>query len=154
MNLIGVHELRVDTKGRLALPSSLRKQLSGIESEGFVIKRSIFQRCLEVYPMQTWNGELGQINRLNRFVRKNNDFIRAFMAGVRVVEADDAGRLLIPRDLVIHAAINHEVVLACSIDRFEIWDKGLYESFVSETSTDFGQLAEDVMGQQTEPDNH
>lgn len=154
MNLIGVHSLRVDSKGRLPLPSSLRKQLTGIESEGFVIKRSIFQRCLEVYPMQSWERELGQINRLNRFVRKNNDFIRAFMAGVRVVEADDAGRLLIPKDLVIHAAIVHEVVLACSIDRIEIWDKGLYEAFVTETASDFGQLAEDVMGQQTEPDNH
>jgi MraZ protein len=54
--------------------------------DGFVLKRSVFQPCLELYPMDEWNLMMQKINKLNRFV-KNNDFIR-FTAGVKVVEID------------------------------------------------------------------
>jgi MraZ protein len=40
---------------------------------------------------------MAKINKLNRFVKKNNDFIDDSTAGVKVVEID--GRLLTPKDL-------------------------------------------------------
>ena len=38
--------------------------------------------------MQEWNEVMRKMNALNRFVKKNNDFIRRFTAGVKVVELD------------------------------------------------------------------
>jgi MraZ protein len=38
--------------------------------------------------MEEWNLMMQKINKLNRFVKKNNDFIRRFTAGVKVVEID------------------------------------------------------------------
>ena len=87
-----------------------------------------------------------KVNQLNRFNKKNNDFIRRFTAGVRVVEVDQAGRLLIPKDLVIHAGISKEVVISSAVNILEIWDKGLYEEAISDATVDFGALAEEVMG--------
>ena len=55
MEIIGVHDCKVDAKGRLMLPSALKSQLDAIISEGFVLKRSIFQPCLELYPRQEWD---------------------------------------------------------------------------------------------------
>jgi len=152
LHLFGVHEQKVDIKGRVLFPSALKKQLVSVVTEGFVLKRSIFERCLELYPMPQWQIEMQGVNKLNRFVRKNNDFIRLFMAGVKIVELDDAGRLLIPRDLIQWAGIDKEVVLASSINRIEIWDKTLYETSLSEKSANFGDLAEDVMGDQKPED--
>ena len=149
LNLIGVHECKVDAKGRLMLASSLKKQLMPVLAEGFVIKRSIFQTCLELYPMSVWNAEVEGINELNRFVKKHNDFIRLFMAGVRVVELDTAGRILIPKDLVNYAGIGRDIVLASAVDRVEIWDKTRYDQVINETSVDFASLAEQVMGRQS-----
>ena len=103
--LIGTYECKVDAKGRLMLPTSLKKQLGSLE-EGFVLKRSVFQPCLELFPMSEWNKMMLKINKLNRFVKKNNDFIRRFTAGVKMVEIDATGRLLIPKDLVIFAKID------------------------------------------------
>ena len=60
------------------LPSSLKKQLSNILKEGFVIKRSVFYKCLEIHPMSEWTKVMNQVNTLNRFVKKNNDFIEGF----------------------------------------------------------------------------
>ena len=46
------YECKIDDKGRIKLPSSLVKLLQSSEDKNFVIKRAVFQNCLEVYPMQ------------------------------------------------------------------------------------------------------
>ncbi|MCH2034828.1 MAG: division/cell wall cluster transcriptional repressor MraZ [Tenacibaculum sp.] len=146
VNLIGTYECKADAKGRLMVASALKKQLSPVLSEGFVIKRSVFQPCLELYPMQEWNEMMAKINRLNRFVKKNNDFIRRFTAGVKMVEMDSAGRVLIPKDLCVFAGIEKQVVLSSAVNIIEIWDKEKYESVIEDTASDFADLAEEVMG--------
>ena len=146
IEIIGVQECKVDAKGRLLFPVALKNQLTNILNEGFVIKRSIFQKCLELYPRSEWNNEVKGVNKLNRFVKKNNDFIRVFMAGVREVQLDTNGRLLIPKDLVNFGEIKSEVVLSSSLNRIEIWDKEKYESSISNSMEDFSSLAEEVMG--------
>ena len=146
IELIGVQECKVDAKGRLLFPVALKNQLTAILDEGFVIKRSIFQKCLELYPRSEWNNEVKGVNKLNRFVKKNNDFIRVFMAGVREVQLDTTGRLLIPKDLVNFGEIRSEVVLSSSLNRIEIWDKDKYEASISSSMEDFSSLAEEVMG--------
>lgn len=146
--LIGSYECKVDTKGRLMLPSGLKKQMLPILEEGFVLKRSVFQPCLELYPMSQWNLLMDKMNGLNRFNKKNNDFIRKFSAGVKVIEVDTNGRLLIPKDLISFASIDKEIVVSSAINIVEIWDKEKYESVISD-SEDFADLAEDVMGIET-----
>lgn len=146
VNIIGSYECRVDAKGRLALPSGLKKQLLEVMNEGFVLKRSVFHNCLELYPMSEWNTEVSGVNKLNRFVKKNNDFIRMFMAGVKTLDMDASGRLQISKDLINYSGIKKEVVLSSAVNRIEIWDKVSYEKVINDPEVDFGQLAEEVMG--------
>ena len=146
VNLIGTYECKADVKGRLMLPSTVKKQLSSVLQDGFVLKRSVFQPCLEMYPMSEWNILMAKVNKLNRFVKKNNDFIRRFTAGVKVIELDVSGRLLIPKDLHSFAGISKEVVLSSSVNIIEIWDKDKYEKAIDDATVDFADLAEDVMG--------
>jgi len=146
VNLIGTYECKADVKGRLMLPATVKKQLSSILQDGFVLKRSVFQPCLELYPMCEWNVMMAKVNKLNRFVKKNNDFIRRFTAGVKIIELDTTGRMLIPKDLHSFAGISKEVVLSSSVNIIEIWDKSRYEKAIDEASDDFADLAEEVMG--------
>ena len=148
INVIGTYECKADVKGRVMFPASLKKQLKNVMGDGFVIKRSVFNKCLEIHPMSEWNKVMKQVNNLNRFVKKNNDFIRSYMSGLRVVEVDSAGRFLIPKDLYLFADLQKELVLSSSVNMIEIWDKDKYEDSVTETLVDFGYLAEDVMGNQ------
>lgn len=136
----------MDSKGRFALPNGLKKQLLSVVNEGFVLKRSVFHKCLELYPMSEWNAEISGVNKLNRFVKKNNDFIRMFMAGVKTIALDSSGRIQIPKDLVNYSNIEHDVVISSSVNRIEIWNKELYEEVITNPEIDFGQLAEEVMG--------
>jgi MraZ protein len=147
--IIGTYECKADIKGRMLLSAALKKQLDPVLSKGFVLKRSVFQPCLELYPMQEWEGVMQQMNRLNRFVKKNNDFIRRFTAGVKYVELDASGRLLVPKDLLVFSGITKEVVVSSAINIIEIWDKDRYEQAIDEATVDFAELAEEVMGNQT-----
>ncbi|AXT20904.1 division/cell wall cluster transcriptional repressor MraZ [Flavobacteriaceae bacterium AU392] len=146
-SLIGTYECKADAKGRLMLPSALKKQLSPVMQNGFVLKRAVFQPCLELYPMEEWEKLMQKVNKLNRFKKKNNDFIRRFTAGVKFVEVDASGRLLVPKDLIAFSEISKDVVVASSIDILEIWDKNKYEQAINDATLDFADLAEEVMGQ-------
>ena len=148
INIIGTYECKADAKGRVMFPSALKKQLQKVLGDGFVIKRSVFNHCLEIHPMQEWNEVVGHVNKLNRFVKKNNDFIRSYMAGLKVVDVDGSGRFLIPKDLLSFAGLQKQIVLSSSVNMIEIWDKDKYESSVAESLKDFGDLAEEVMGNQ------
>jgi MraZ protein len=146
INIIGTYECKSDSKGRIFLPSQIKKQLKNVLKDGFVIKRSVFNRCLEIHPMSEWNLVMKQVNSLNRFVKKNNEFIRSYMSGLKVVNIDNTGRLLIPRDLLTYANLNKEVVLSSSVNMIEVWDKDHYEESIASTFKNFGDLAEEVMG--------
>ena len=129
------------------LPSALKKQLAPVLQNGFVLKRAVFQPCLELYPMEEWNGLMQKVNKLNRFKKKNNDFIRRFTAGVKMIEVDNTGRLLIPKDLTGFAGITKDIVVSSAINIIEIWDKNNYEKAIDDATGDFADLAEEVMGQ-------
>ncbi|SFW70943.1 MraZ protein [Sinomicrobium oceani] len=151
-NFIGTYECKADAKGRVMLPVALKNQLSPVLQHGFVLKRAVFQPCLELYPMEEWNVLMQKMNKLNRFKKKNNDFIRRFTAGVKMVEVDATGRLLVPKDLVAFAGIGKEIVLSSAINIIEIWDKDKYEQAIDDAAVDFAELAEEVMGDEDDED--
>ncbi len=146
INLIGTQECKVDFKGRFLFPSSFKNQLKDELKKGFVIKRGVFDKCLELYPMSVWNVECTKINKLNRYVKQNNEFIRKFMEGTKLIELDGTGRVQIPKALINFGSIKKDIVLASMVDRIEIWDKEEYEKTVEYQPDDFSKLTQQVMG--------
>jgi MraZ protein len=145
-SLFGVYECTADAKGRVMFPIAFKKQLAKELKGGFVMKRSIFSKSLELYPMATWNEMVKEVNKLNKFVKKNVEFIRMFNYGVVPVELDASGRLLVSKDLMTFSGITKDIVMAAAGDRIEIWDKKSYDKFIESGTSDFEKLAEEVMG--------
>ena len=150
ISLIGTYECKIDIKSRVMLPVNLKKQLGDHINESFIVKRSVFQNCLELHPFSEWKLTMEKINKLNKFVKKNNDFIRRYNAGVRIIELDNSGRLLIPKELSKQYFSSNELVLTSAINIIEIWDKSRYESVINDTELDFAELSESVMGNQSD----
>lgn len=149
MNLLGEYDCKVDAKGRLMLPSGLKRQLAEIGHEGFVVNRNIFEPCLDVYPMSEWKKVSEKLSSLNRFVRKEALFIRKFLNGATPLNLDGSFRVNLPASLMNYAGITRTVKVLGNNDRIEIWDKEQYEKMLSE-EIDFASLAEDVMGNKNE----
>ena len=146
VSLIGTYQCKIDFKGRIKIPAPLQKQLLNFLSKPFVIKRSVFNKCIEIYPLEEWNIIVNQVNSLNRFVKKNNDFIRLFNAGVKLVDLDSNHRVLVSKDLLQFADIDKNIVLSSSVNMIEVWDREKYENKLLTSTPDFSKLAEEVMG--------
>ncbi|MBK6986459.1 MAG: division/cell wall cluster transcriptional repressor MraZ [Bacteroidota bacterium] len=144
-SLIGEFECKVDAKGRFMFPVNLRKQLEEVFDKGFVINRNLHQKCLVLYPMAEWNKLNKKLSKLNRLIKANDVFVRKFSGGATAADADNTGRVLLPKPLVEYAGITTDIKVLGSNNVIEIWDKKLYDQFLSQ-DVDIEKLAEDVLG--------
>jgi MraZ protein len=144
-SLIGEYDCKVDTKGRFMFPADLRTQLESLFDHGFVINRNLHQKCLVLYPMKEWEKLNKKLSKLNRLIKANDVFVRRFTGGATAVMADATGRLLLPKALVDYAEVKNELKVLGSNNVIEIWDKQLYESFLTQ-DVDIEKLAQDVLG--------
>ena len=144
-NLIGEYECKVDAKGRLLVPSGLRKQFSP-EAEGKLFVKRGIERCLELYQKHDWESVSEKVSSLNQFVKKNRVFARRFISGATQLELDSVGRINLPNGLLEYAGVEKELVLFAYGNKIEIWDKAAYDSELEMSDDDFAGLAEEVMG--------
>ncbi|MGZ5286221.1 MAG: division/cell wall cluster transcriptional repressor MraZ [Flavisolibacter sp.] len=143
---LGEFESTLDTKGRFLLPAGLKRQLPEGENTRFVINRG-FEKCLTLYPKQSWEPLYARISKLNDFEPKVREFRRYFLNGATEVELDSAGRLLLPNNLKEYAGLEKDIVLASAMDKIEIWSADNYKKFFESYSPDdFSALAAKVMG--------
>ena len=142
---IGEYECKVDAKGRLLVPSGLRKQFSP-EAEGKLFVKRGIERCLELYQKHDWESVSEKVSSLNQFVKKNRVFARKFISGATQLELDSVGRINLPNGLLEYAGVEKELVLFAYGNKIEIWDKAAYDSELEMSDDDFAGLAEEVMG--------
>ena len=120
--LLGEFDCKLDAKGRLMVPAALKKQLPNAENEGLIINRG-FEKNLVIYPKNVWDAVVADLAKLNIYDQENRAFVRAFTRGATELSLDAAGRVLLPKSLVEYAGIGSDLVLACQLDRIEVWDK-------------------------------
>ena len=108
-SLIGEYDCKVDAKGRFMFPIDLRKQLEVLFEKGFVINRNLHQKCLVLYPINEWEKLNKKLSKLNRLIKANDVFVRKFTGGATNVEADNSGRLLLPKSLTDYADIKSDL---------------------------------------------
>jgi MraZ protein len=144
-SLIGEYDCKVDAKGRFMFPVDLRKQLENLFEKGFVINRNLHQKCLVLYPINEWDRLNKKLSKLNRLIKANDVFVRKFTGGATNVEADNSGRILLPKSLTDYAGVNSDLKVLGSNNVIELWDKKLYEEFLNQ-DIDIEKLAQDVLG--------
>lgn len=144
-NLIGEYECKIDAKGRLLVPSGLRKQFSPKSEGKLFVKRGI-ENCLELYQKHDWESVSEKVSGLKQFVKKNRVFARKFISGATQLELDNVGRVNLPKSLLEYAGVKRELVLFAYGNKIEIWDKASYDKELDMSDNDFAGLAEDVMG--------
>lgn len=149
---IGEFPCTVDTKGRFLLPSGLKKQIPAKEQKSFIVHRGI-EKHLIVYTRKEWDKISEEVNSLNLYVKKNREFLRKFNRGATEIELDAMNRLLLPKTLTEFAGIEKDIVLFAYGNRIEIWSENEYQRMMKDESSDFSQMAEEVMGKKKQSDD-
>lgn len=144
-HFLGEFDCKLDAKGRMMVPSSLKKQLPEAEREGLVINRG-FEKHLVIYTKKEWDLITEELSKLNAYEKKSRDFIRYFTRGATELSLDSANRILFPKALMEYAGITGEVVLSCVLNKIEVWAKDAYDNQLDSEPENFANLAEEVMG--------
>jgi MraZ protein len=143
---IGDYKCKLDTKGRVLLPSVFRKLLNG-DSEGrCVLRKNLHEKCLDLFPMAEWERQIEMVrSKVNPFSKKHAGFLREFYRGTAEVQIDNSGRILIPKKFFDWAGFNKDITLAGQDDKIEIWDTETYEK-PSLSEEEFSCLANEILG--------
>lgn len=143
--LLGEYECKMDSKGRMRMPSDLMEQLGEAAKEGFVINRG-FERCLMLYPQSVWERISAEVNQLNQYDKKQREFVRYFYRGAQKLTLDSADRILVTKRLLEYAKIDKDVILSAYNDRIEMWAQEEYDQMLEEEPDSFSDLAQEVLG--------
>ncbi|MCB9244896.1 MAG: division/cell wall cluster transcriptional repressor MraZ [Flavobacteriales bacterium] len=148
---IGEYSCKLDDKGRVILPSALKRQLPQDQEKALVINRG-FDKCLTLFTRQDWLDETQKLAGLNEFNRQDRRFMRLFNSGATEIGLDNASRILIPKKLAEYAELEAEVVFYAYGNKIEIWSRKNYDEQMEIDPDEFSSLAEEVMSPKKRPD--
>lgn len=141
---IGEHKQKMDTKGRVVVPSKFRDELGN----QVVVTKGLGENCLYAFSRESWEKVVSKLEELPMTNMKVRNFNRFFLAGANNLEADKLGRVLVSSALREYALLDKEVVWVGVGNRMEIWDvdkwKENSDKFIgdSEDSIDMQELSE------------
>ena len=93
----GESTVAIDDKGRLAIPTSYREQLSALCANRLVVTYNPFEReCLWVFPLPEWERTRDQVMQLSSFNTAHRDLQRKLVGAAARVELDGNGRIVLP----------------------------------------------------------
>lgn len=144
---IGEYSVKIDDKGRMIFPSAFKSVFSPDEKMALVVKKDLFENCLEMYTYSQWEIESNEVKqRLNFFKKEHANFWREYMRDRAVVEPDEKlGRITIPKKILESIGAEKEMIFVGNDHKIEIWAKELYNKKQME-SEDFIALAQSILG--------
>ncbi|NUN10516.1 MAG: division/cell wall cluster transcriptional repressor MraZ [Ignavibacteriaceae bacterium] len=133
----------IDPKGRVAIPSRLRKNFSPEAGNSLVLTKGS-DSCIYVYPKDIFGDVIAEVLKLDSNIRKENRLIRNITHNVHEEEMDGQSRIILPQPLKQYASIENEVLIAGSGKRIELWNPVKYEEYLAADSTSFEELQEQI----------
>lgn len=134
---IGEYVHTLDSKKRLAVPTRMRKALSGT-----VVLTAGPDGCLFLYTKEEWEKLADKLSKLPIGQADTRNFVRLTFAQAEEQEIDSLGRVLIPDRLKKYAGFEGKVVVVGVFNRIELWSPERWESIRERTLEDADKLAE------------
>ena len=136
--LLGSYEHTLDDKNRITLPAKFREAFAS----GVVLTRGM-EDCLEAHGREVWEATIaGRLADLDPLSGETRQIRRYVFAGGSDAELDKQGRLVIPPQLLEHAKLDREVVIAGVYDHLEIWDRAAWREHLRTVEGSANDVAE------------
>ncbi len=136
--LTGRSDNKVDAKGRIAIPASMRKILAPGENDE-VVTLGVPTGHLLLFNREYWSTTIQQsiIDRQAAIGQENVwRAIHRLSENSHMSTVDTQGRITIPHRLLEKAGINGEAVVIGAFDRVSVWAPNRYEAWINESEID------------------
>ena len=130
ITFIGEYGAKLDDKGRVVFPSAFKSLMPSEGDLRFVVRKDIFEECLEMYTFDEWQRQSEEVkSKLDFFNKEHAIFWREYMRNRAIVEPNGKlGRISIPKKLLESIGVTKEVVFSGNDYKIEIWSKEKYEA--------------------------
>lgn len=119
----GVHNLSVDAKGRIKIPTRHQSQIDKICEGQMVLSIHPDDNCLLLYPLKDWQLLEQKVSTLPSLNIHTKRLKRKLIGHATDCELDKAARILIPSALRDYAKIGKKIVMSGQGNNFELWDE-------------------------------
>jgi MraZ protein len=139
----GSYSYSVDAKGRVNIPSRLRRAVSPEANETFVITRG-YEQCLFIYPLDEWNILEQSIRQLSPSNAQHRLFTRTLLQLATECQLDAQSRIMIPRELLQFAGIEDQVLILGVLERLELWNPRVHDEYLRAQTESYQDIAQKV----------
>jgi MraZ protein len=116
---------KVDAKGRVSLPADFRKVLEGLGSNHIVILPRMYQPEAHVGLSQAgYEKVIEQFESMDLSHADTEALSLRIVADARQIPVDDAGRIVLSKDLRDQIGIDGEACFVGGGSSFQIWEPG------------------------------
>ena len=142
---IGTASLKVDAKGRIAVPAFCRVN----DAKVFFVTYGR-KRFLRLYDWKDFSKSVDMLEGLDPFDARTEEMKRALLGGNKL-EMDSHGRLTIPKNLRDWAGLTGEVVVTGVSSYMEIWASEAYAAEFAANIADLGKNMQEIAESRKEP---
>ena len=123
----GTYNATIDDKGRVVLPSALKKEMGELALEPLIIERNLFKDCLDVYPEKFWKDRVEAFkSTLDPFDEDDDAFLQFFYENFKKAAMAANGRINLPADYLEYGSLKKNVLLIGMGRSIRIWDVNEY----------------------------
>ena len=161
--LSGRYTIKLDPKGRVSLPSSLRDLIdqnhskaqpkashksrsSSKSKKSFVFANGLYRgmKFIDIYLSSEWERLEQKISQMPKLKSEVQAFQRFYLSSAVTVELDSHNRLLVPMELRSFAALDEEAVIVGMGNKLELWSKPVWDKVLSGLMSDFDNVVEKI----------
>lgn len=134
----GISAINLDAKGRLAVPTRYRDELTECCDRQLVVTVAVNELCvgesgcLWLYPLPEWEKLEQSISKLPTLHKMAAKLRRFVIGNASECDMDGQGRLLLPEKLRTFAEMDKRIVLVGQLNKFEIWNEDAWTAKESE----------------------
>jgi len=124
----GANAVSLDVKGRIAMPSRYRDELSVRCSGKLIVTVDAVDPCLNIYPLPEWEVIENKLRQMPSLREETRRLHRTLIGSAQDIELDGNGRFLIPPRLRQRAGLDKKVVLVGQLNKFQLWDENTWNA--------------------------
>jgi len=119
----GISNLNLDAKGRLAVPTKYRDEITSDFKGQMILTVDYGVRCLVLYPMSKWVETEQNILSLPNLSEAAREIKRLVIGHASDVEMDGQGRIMLASPLRDYAGMEKKLIMIGQGDKFVLWDE-------------------------------
>ena len=124
----GCFEHKLDTKGRVSIPSEFREVLQAGGKNQIVVTNYVCDgfRCLEAFSLKVWKNLEDNLAKRSRFEPKLKILENYYLSRAQICPLDNVGRINLSKTLLSYAGLERDITFTSTVLGFRIWDSRVW----------------------------